>query len=173
MKKPLPLPVEEWHKSQRGYFAGALYNQMLLNDRIWLITGDLGYGMFDKIREQFPDRFLNTGAAEQSMMGIGVGLAMEGRIPFVYSITPFLLWRTAETIRNYISREQIPVKLIGGGRDHDYAHDGFSHYAGDDKELLRLWPNILTSWPDEKEHIPELLDEVVMHEKPYYINLKR
>src|SRR3990167_5924344 len=110
------------HDSMRGWFAYELYHKMLENDKIWLIVGDLGYGMFDKIREDFPDRFINTGAAETSMMNIACGLALEGKIPFVYSITTFLLFRPFEVLRTYVNHEKIPIKLVGSGRDKDYEH---------------------------------------------------
>ena len=92
------------HDTMRGWFAYELYQQMKKNKNIWLVTGDLGYKMFDSIKDDFPDRFLNAGSSEQAMMGIAVGLALKGKIPFVYSITPFLLYRSFETIRNYINQ---------------------------------------------------------------------
>jgi len=173
MKGINPIPQTEWHPSMRGQFSGALYNAMLEDTRIIVLTGDLGFGQFDRIREDFPDRFINCGAAEHSMMCIAVGLALEGKIPVVYSITPFLLWRAAEVIRNYVNREKIGVKLIGGGRDHDYHVDGFSHYAGDDKELMKLFPNIYTQWPTNNAAIPDIVEDMLKREGPVYINLSR
>lgn len=165
------------HDSMRGYFAYELYQWMKKDPDIWLIVGDLGYKVFDTIREEFPDRFINTGAAEQAMMGIAVGLALEGKKPFVYSITPFLLYRPFETIRNYINHEQIPVRLVGSGRDQDYAHDGFSHYAGDDYEIFSkvrgFFHYIEPRWPEEKEEIPFLVRQMVQQQIPWYLNLKR
>jgi len=165
--------MKEWHPSQRGYFAGALYEEMKHDPDVWLIVGDLGYKVFDQHFKDFPDRCINTGAAEQAMMGIAVGLAMGGKKPFVYSITPFLLWRPAETIRLYINHEKIPVRLVGSGRDHDYHIDGFSHFAGDDKNLLDCFKNIFCVWPTTKEQIPDLVAVMVDSNKPWYVNLKR
>lgn len=161
------------HESQRGYFAYALHEQMATNPDIWLVTGDLGYGMLDAIRTDYPERFINTGAAEQTMMGIGVGLAMRGKIPFVYSITPFLLARPYETIRNYVDREQVPVRLVGGGRGDDYKHDGFSHDASDDTKMLSNFRNIVGLWPNTKEEVPNLLKVMVECDRPWYLNLRR
>lgn len=161
------------HDSQRGWFTYELYNWMKKDPDIWLVTGDLGYGMFDAIRDEFPDRFINTGAAEMAMMGIAIGLAMEGKKVFVYSITPFLIYRPFETIRNYVDHESIPVRLVGGGRDQDYAHDGFSHYAGDDYRLLDGFVNIKKVWPQKKEDIPLIVDRMVNKNIPWYINLTR
>lgn len=157
----------------RRTFGQCLYEQMQKNDQIFLITGDLGYGLFDRHRLDFGNRFINTGAAEQTMMGVAVGLALEGKIPFVYSITPFLLYRPFETIRNYINHEKIPVKMIGSGRDKDYSHDGPSHWAEDDRRVMSNWPHINAYWPVQNEVIGDLVEKAVNHKEPYYINLKR
>jgi len=166
-------PIEQRHDSMRGWFVYELYYQMLENKKIWVVTADLGYGMFDKIRDTFPDRFINAGAAEQATLGISVGLALEGKIPFAYSITPFLLYRPFETIRNYINKENIPVKLVGGGRDRDYEHDGFSHWSEEDREVMRLFPNIQAYWPETKDEVPGLLRKIIKNKKPTYLNLTR
>src|SRR3989344_6223554 len=99
------LNIKYRHNSMRGWFAYELYKQMIKDKRIWLLVGDLGYKAFDYIKRDFPNRFLNCGASEQAMVGIATGLALDGKVPFVYSITTFLLYRPFETIRNYIDRE--------------------------------------------------------------------
>lgn len=167
------LDIKYRHDSMRGWFAYELYKQMAKDERIWIIVGDLGYGMFDYIRRDFPQRFINTGASEQAMTGIAVGLALQGKIPVVYSITTFLLYRPFETIRNYINHEKIPVKLIGSGRDKDYAHDGISHWALEDKKLLSILSNIKAEWPENKEELPKLVSDMIRSDNPWYINLRR
>jgi len=137
---------------------------MTSNKDVFFVTGDLGYGLADKIKQDFPERFINTGAAEQTMMGVAVGLTLSGKKVFAYSITPFLLWRCAEWIRNYVNHEQIPVILVGSGRGNDYAHDGFSHDATDDKEFIAMFKNI--------QHLTELPDLALL-DKPTYLNLSR
>lgn len=159
--------------NQRASFASALYKHMSKNKDIWVITGDLGYGMWDKIRKDFPDRFINVGASEQSMIGIAAGLALEGKIPFVYSITTFLLYRPFEIIRNYINYEKIPVKLIGSGRDKNYLHDGISHWPLEDREIFKVFTNIESRWPEIIDDIPILVSEMIKSKRPWYINLKR
>lgn len=151
----------------RKDFFTQLYVEMQRNPDIFFITGDLGYGLADHIRNDFKDRFINTGAAEQTMMGVAVGLALNGKIPIVYSITPFLLFRPFETIRNYISYESIPVIMVGSGRDDDYKHDGFSHFAGDD-DIIKQLPNIVFIREDSFN-----LAEIISSREPTYLNLKR
>ena len=161
------------HESQRGYFAYELHEQMEANKDIYVLTGDLGFGMLDRIRDDFRDRFVNCGASEQAMMGMAVGLALEGKIPIVYSITPFLLYRPFETIRNYINHEQIAVKLVGGGRDKDYTHDGFSHWAEEASQVLSVLPNITQMWPETKEDVIELTRVMLYNGQPSFLSLKR
>lgn len=150
-----------------------LYQLMQQNPDIWALTGDLGYIGFDKIRDEIPERFINVGAAEQSLLDIACGLALAGKIPICYSITPFLLYRPFETIRTYINHEKIPVILIGSGRNDDYSHDGFSHNASDDMDFMRLFKNITSHWPDATWRMKEYLDEAIAERKPTYINLTR
>ena len=162
------------HESMRGYFGFELYKAMAQNDDIFLVVGDLGYKIFDLHFRDFPERTINTGAAEQAMMGIAIGLALEGKKPFVYSITTFLLYRPFETIRNYINHEQISVRLVGSGRNKDYSHDGFSHDSTDAKILLETsLPNINTLWPETKEEIPDMVERMVKEDKPWFISLRR
>jgi len=157
----------------RRYFADLLHEKMTVNKKIWVITGDLGYKLWDQIRIDYPDRFVNVGAAEQTMVGVGIGLALEGKIPFVYSITTFLLYRPFESIRNYINHERIPVKLIGSGRNKDYYHDGFSHWAEEDRKIMKILKNINSRWPEKNEEIPDLIDEMLKNNSPYYINFRK
>lgn len=159
------------HESQRGYFAYELYKRMKRNKKIWLLTGDLGYKVFDDIREEFPDRFVNCGAAEQAMMGVAVGLAQEGKIVFCYTITSFFL-RAAETINIYLHNERLPIKLVGSGRDRDYAHDGYSHDAGVAQNYLHEL-NIKEYYPETKEEIPGMVSSMMKDTLPSFISLRR
>jgi len=156
---------------RRAWFK-LLYEEMKKNPNIWLLVGDLGYGGADKIREEFPDRFINYGASELAMVCGAVGLALEGKIPVCYTITPFH-YRAFEVIRNYLNHEEIPVILIGAGRDRDYEHDGFSHFAGDDGVVFKMFPNIWSCWPNSNDEMELLFKTALKVKNPYYINLVR
>lgn len=160
-------------KSQRGMFAHCLHQEMKENKDIWLIAIDLGYGILDTHFHDYPERCINTGAAEQSAMDIAVGLTLAGKRVFVYSITPFLLYRPFETIRTYINYEKIPVQLIGSGRDTDYAHDGYSHDGCDDLDILKTQKNIHLHKPRNIESIPRLVKSMTTTKYPSYLNLSR
>jgi transketolase len=155
----------------RKQFAELLHHEMAQNEEIILLTGDLGYGLWDRIKIDYPDRFINTLSSEQLMLGIACGLAMEGKIPLVYSITPFVLYRPFEWIRNYLNHEKIPVKLIGGGRDKDYGYLGFSHWAEEDLDILSNFKNIELLKPKELDY--NLFQKFIYSSNPSYLNLKR
>jgi len=157
----------------RRYFSELLHREMGQNKDIVLITGDLGYGLWDRIKIDYEDRFHNVGAAEQFMMGMASGMAMEGKIPVVYSITPFLLYRPFEFIRNYVDHEKVPVKLVGGGRGKDYGYLGFSHWAEDDVKIMKCFKNIETNHPKSEKELEESFRDMLYNKGPYYLNLKR
>ena len=161
----------------RKTFFEELTRHMRKNKSIYAITGDLGKGGFDIIAQEFPDRFINGGAAEQACLGMAIGLALEGKIPFFYSITPFLLYRPFELIRNYLVNEQIPVKLIGSGRDDDYKHDGPSHDATDINLLFggknKIFNKIKTYFPEDKSEIPDTVKEMIDNNLPSFLSLRR
>jgi transketolase len=157
----------------RKDFAELLFQEMAVNGDIYLITGDLGYGLWDKIRDTYPDRFYNVGSSEMAMMGMAIGLAMEGKIPYVYSITPFAIYRPFEMIRNYLDHEKIPVNIVGGGRDRDYGYLGFSHWSEDDVTIMSAFKNIDMYHPQTQEELPGILKESIVGKKPTYLNLKR
>ncbi len=164
------------HDSIRGWFAAALHDEMERDDKIRLIVADLGYGMFDSIRDDFPDRFHNTGASEQLAVGIGVGMALSGLKPFVYSITTFLLFRAFEWHRNYINHESIPVKLVGSGIGKDYKHDGISHQPSMTAEvlpILDMLPNIDRYFPHDKKLVPIMVQSMINNSTPSFICLRR
>ena len=161
------------HNSMRGQFAYELYLKMETDLRIYLITADLGYKVFDEHFKHYPDRVLNVGAAEHCALNMCIGLALQGRIPFFYSITPFLVYRPFESLRNYISKESIPVKMIGSGRDKDYYIDGFSHDSSDVRDIIRLFPNIYQRWPETQEQIPSIVSEIIDTPAPYFLSLRR
>ncbi len=164
------------HDSIRGWFAAALHDEMSKDERIWLITADLGFGMFDRIRDDFTERFVNCGASEQLAVGIGVGLALSMKIPFIYSITTFLLFRAFEWHRNYLNHENIPVKLVGSGIGDDYKHDGISHQPSIENELypiFRMFPNIHSFVPGTKEVAAQHVEFMVKNDRPSFISLRR
>ena len=152
----------------RRKFAVDLYELMKKDKNIVLITADMGFGMVDKIRDEIPEQFYNVGAAELTAVTMAVGMALSGKIPVVYTITPFLIFRPMEAIRLYVDHESISIILVGAGRGQDYAHEGFSHDASD-HEIMKQFKNINFIVPKNDFD----LKEIIYSGKPTYLNLKR
>ena len=150
-----------------------LLEQMSNRPDIIVLTADLGFGILDTIKDTFPTRFYNVGAAEQLLIGAAVGLAENKFIPVCYSMSSFILYRPFEFLRNYVNAENIPVKLIGSGRDKDYIHDGLSHWAEDDELVLRSLPNIKIYKPKDNDELERIFVEFLYSEEPCYLNLRR
>lgn len=156
----------------RNLFATSLHEQMETNKDIFCLTGGVGYGVLDVIFKDFPDRVIDCEASEVAMVNIAIGLALSGKIPFVYAITPHLYYAFSG-IRNYVDYEKIPVKIVGVGRDKDYGALGHSHWAGDDRSIFGLFSNIVSLWPETKEEIPDIVRRMVEENSPFYLNLRR
>lgn len=154
-------------------FFDLMLKTMEKNKNVYLLFGGLGYPRVDEFLKKFPDRAFNTEASEQTMLDIAVGLAYSGKIPFCYTITPFLL-RGFETIRTYINREKLHIVLIGAGRDDDYSKsDGFSHYAGDIGKVLGTMENIEQAYPKNKRQLQRAVKFGTMGFRPLFISLTR
>lgn len=121
----------------RELFKNQLLDYIKKNKDIILLLGGVGYKFYKPNGKQI----INCEASEQAMVDIAVGLALSGKIPLVYAITPHL-YRAFEGIRVYIEHEKIPVKLIGIGRDRDYTTLGFTHWAEDVEDLFGGFRNI-------------------------------
>ena len=107
------------------------------------------------------------------MLGTAVGLAHSGKIPVCYSITPFVIFRPYEYLRNYLDHEKCAVKLVGAGRGQDYGHLGFSHWADDAIRALDVFPNIQQFMPDTVEDLDTGWQDWLYSDNPSYLNLVR
>ena len=139
------------------------------DDKIYLITGDIGYGIFDDFRKKFPNRFYNLGIREQSMISFVSGMALEGLKPYVYTITPFLIERPFEQIKLDIDQQNVNVKLVGYA---DYPTHGPTHSELDARVLMNLLKNIVSYFPNNSDEAKKALIESYIHKKPTFISLK-
>lgn len=157
----------------RNSFAFEIGKIIHSDPKVILLLGDVGYGIFDDLRKKCPDQVINVGSAEQLLIGAAVGLALEGRVPICYSITPFLVLRPFEFIRNYLNIEKLPVKLVGSGRDYDYSEAGYTHHAHDVPRYLDQFENIRKFYPQSNLQLLEVLETFVYGEQPAFLSLKR
>ena len=119
------------------------------DDRVVLLTGDLGYKIFDDFAARFPGRFINAGVAEQNMVGVATGLALEGLRPFVYSIATFVTLRCFEQIRDDVCYNAVAVTIVGVGGGFSYGANGPTHHATEDIAIMRTLPNMRVVCPGD------------------------
>jgi transketolase len=143
------------------------------DERIFLLTADLGYMALEPFADTFPKRFLNVGVAEQNMVGLATGLAEAGYIPFTYTIAPFSVLRPYEFIRNGPIYHQLPVRIVGIGGGIEYSKDGISHYGIDDIGVLRVQPGITILTPADYEQASTALSATWNLPGPIYYRLSK
>lgn len=155
----------------RNAFANELLNKAQNDFSIVLLTGDLGFGVFDEFQAKLPKQFFNCGVAEQSMMGIAAGMAAAGFRPFVYSIGNFSTLRCLEQIRNDVCYMHNPVTIVSVGAGFGYGSQGYSHHAIEDISIMRSLPNIDIFLPGDEFEVRLSLDLILESKNPAYLRL--
>lgn len=141
----------------RVTFAKTLADLSDQHAEIMLLTADLGFMALDAFMDRHPERFLNVGVAEQNMIGLATGLALEGFIPFTYSIVSFATLRPYEFIRNGPLLHQLPVRIIGVGGGFEYGSAGPTHHGLEDVGVMRLQPGIAIIAPADAQQAKQAL----------------
>jgi transketolase len=131
----------------RQAFIQGLVELARQDQRVMLLTADLGFMVVEPFATTFPDRFVNVGVAEQNMLGLATGLAEAGFIPFCYSIAAFAVLRPYEFIRNGPVAHGLPVRVVGVGGGFDYGSAGATHHALEDVALMRALPGMTVLAP--------------------------
>ena len=139
------------------------------DEDIYVLVGDIGYRVFDDFRERFPDRFINMGICEQSMIGVSAGMALEGLKPWVYTITPFLIERPFEQVKLDIDQQNVDVKLVGFS---DYPNLGPTHTELNGKLMMQLFKNITSYFPKNGDETIQSAIEAYNSIGPAFISLK-
>lgn len=155
----------------RAEFAAELVAVAREDPRIVLLTGDLGFAVLEPFAEEFPERFVNVGVAEQNMLGLATGLADAGYVPFAYSIATFASMRAYEFLRNGAALHELPVRLVGMGAGFDYGHNGVTHYALEDVAIMRAQPAVSTIAPADADQARAALRATLDRPGPIYFRL--
>ena len=155
----------------RNAFAAAITELAAQDERIVLLSGDIGNRLFDAFRERFPTRFYNCGVAEANMTGMAAGLALSGLRPFTYTITPFATTRVIEQIRVDICYHDVPVVIVGTGSGLSYASLGPTHHSCEDVGILRCFPNLTVLCPADSAEVGPALEASLTLPGPAYIRL--
>jgi transketolase len=140
------------------------------HSEVVVIDGDLGRGMFDQFKQKFPQRYINLGVCEQSMISLAAGMALEGFKPFVYSITPFLLERPFEQIKLDLDHQKTNVVLVGYA---DYPGMGPTHEELDWRTISTCFKNIKFFFPTTELEAKEALIQAYQYDGPAIVSLKK
>lgn len=155
----------------RNAFADELNQLALSDDRLVLLSGDIGNRLFDRFKQSCPNRFYNCGVAEANMASLAAGIAMCGLRPITYTITPFNTTRCLEQIRDDICYHQVPVLIVGTGSGLSYASLGFTHHSCEDIAMLRSLPGLTILCPADSMELRVLLRKALQLPGPAYLRI--
>ena len=160
-------------KNGRKIFLETLTELAEKDPKVIFIIGDVGFSFIEGYKARFPNQFLNTGACEQTMMNIAVGLANVGWKPYVYTMINFIVFRPYEQVRNNIAYGNANVKLFGVEGSEAYAFLGMSHniYNNEDKKLFEHLPNINSYFPAKEEEIRTIMLREYERKGPSYMRI--
>jgi transketolase len=155
----------------RNAFADELTKVAAENNKVILLSADIGNKLFDKLKTTAPDRVINTGVAEANTIGVASGLAMCGMRPIAYTITPFITTRCLEQIRIDLAYHNQPVLVVGVGAGLGYAELGPTHHSCEDVAFLRSIPNMTVLCPADPQEVRALLREALHQKGPVYMRI--
>ena len=142
-----------------------------IDNSIYMITGDLGFGVLDNFAKRFPERFINAGICEQNMTAVAAGMALDGNTVYTYSIGNFPTLRCLEQIRNDVCYHNANVKIIVVGGGFAYGQLGMSHHATEDIAIMRALPNMNVFSPSDPDEAVEVIKYANSIQGPCYIRL--
>lgn len=152
-----------------------IWKKMDENEKVFFTCADFGSPVLDKIRADFPNRFVNVGIAEQNLINVSAGLALEGYTVFAYAIAPFITMRCYEQTRVSLALlsevRPMNVNLIGVGAGYSYVVSGPTHQCYEDITLMRAMPNFRVLSPADHVASAALLDICMDHAGPKYLRL--
>lgn len=160
-------------KTMRDIFIEGIYEKMSENNRIFFLSADFGSPALDKLKKDFKDRFINVGIAEQNLINIASGLALEDYIVYAYAIAPFITMRAYEQIRQNLSISSqikpLNVNLIGVGAGLSYDVSGPSHHCLEDINIMKLLPNFVVFSPSDGKLVADFVDYSIKIKMPKYL----
>lgn len=157
----------------RKQFVATLTELATADERVVLLTADLGFMVLEPFAQRHPDRFFNVGVAEANMLSLAAGMASEGYIPFCYSIATFASMRGYEQFRNGAVLHELPVRIVGIGGGFAYGSAGFTHHALEDIALMRVQPGVGIVAPADDAQVDRALRDHYARSEPMYLRLAK
>ena len=160
-------------KTTRDVFIEQIFNRMHEDENIFFLCADFGSPKLDALREKFKDRFINVGIAEQNLINVSTGLALEGYCVYAYAIAPFLTMRAYEQIRVNLSLQaqlkEININLVGVGAGLSYDVSGPTHHCLEDISIMLTLPNMIVFSPSDWTLAQKFVDYSINVKKPKYL----
>ena len=155
----------------RETFSDAIVQLAQANEKVLLLSGDHGYGLFNSLRVKKPNQFINMGVAEQNMVGVAAGLSKVGFRPIVYGLSAFIPIRVLEQIKLDVCHDKLPVIFVGDGAGFVYSHLGTSHQSTEDISVTRAIPNLIILSPGDRFELERCFHLAYNSSLPVYLRL--
>src|SRR5882724_5688196 len=155
----------------RNAFADEITKLAVEDERIVLLSADIGNRLFDDFKIKCPGRFYNCGVAEANMVGVAAGMAMAGLRPVCYTITNFITYRCIEQIRVDVCYHHQPVIIVGTGSGLSYASLGGTHHSCEEMGMLRLLPGLTVMAPADAMEVRAALRAALGQLNPVYMRI--
>jgi transketolase len=164
MSKPMTM---------RDAFLTRLYNFAKKDRNVILVDADMGAPALDRFRKELPSQFVNVGIAEQNMIAVAAGLAMEGKKTFTYAIAPFITSRCHEFTKVDVSLMNLPISLLGCGAGFSYDDSGPTHHTTEDIAIMRAIPKIEILCPSDSNMAAAFAQRCYESQVPVYVRIDR
>lgn len=157
----------------RNSFINTMIDCARKDEKIALLMAEVGFSVVEPFEKEFPDRFYNTGIAEQNLVLTAAGMAAAGMKPVAYSMSAFLASRAFEQIKVSICYQNLPVILLSNGTGLSYGEMGSTHHAIEESSIMRALPNLTVEFPSDGAELKDVLNYAFSVQKPFYISFPK
>lgn len=157
----------------RNSFINTMIECARKDDKVALLMAEVGFSVVEPFEKEFPERFYNTGIAEQNLVLTSVGMAAAGMKPVAYSMSAFLASRAFEQIKVSICYQNLPVILLSNGTGLSYGEMGSTHHAIEESAIMRSLPNLTVEFPSDGAELRDVLNYAFSVQKPFYISFPK
>ena len=154
----------------RNSFLNAITECARQDERVALLMAEVGFSVVEPFEKEFPNRFYNTGIAEQNLVATSAGMAVAGMRPIAYSMSSFLATRAFEQIKVSVCYQNVPVILISTGSGLSYGEMGSTHHAIEESDILRSLPNLKVAFPSDGYELSETIKYALSQDSPFFIS---
>ncbi len=157
----------------RNSFVNTMIECAEKDDKVALLMAEVGFSVVEPFEKKFPERFFNTGIAEQNLVLTAAGMALNGMRPVAYSMSAFLASRAFELIKVSVCYQNLPVVLMSVGTGLSYGEMGSTHHAIEESTIMRSLPNMSVEFPADGAELSDTIKYALSEQKPFYISFPK